>query len=121
MKRKMFINIISILIISLFAVLLVGCTSQQNLRQRLESAGYTEIITSGDSVSEDGTWIIKRSNKKITDYNTVEIIKCKSLRGAKEIAAYKKYTLGGNSKYDVVRKGKIVYIGKKEIINTLIK
>ncbi len=121
MKRKIFINIISILIISLFAVLLVGCTSQQNLRQRLESAGYTEIITSGDSVSEDGTWIIKRSNKKITEYNTVEIIKCKSLRGAKEIAAYKKYALGGNSKYDVVRKGKIVYIGKKEIINTLIK
>ena len=112
--------IVSLVIILIISLLFVGCTKHANLRKRLTAEGYTERAIGGDSVSEDGTWTIKRSNKSIADYNSIEVIKCKTYNAAKELAAYRQYKLEKNSRYVVVRKGKIVYIGKRELIDKIL-
>ena len=123
MKKKIKIIILSLLLTITVATLFVGCVKQKTLQEKLQAKNYTPVLLLGDSVNQDGTWKIFRSNKKAIlelNYDTITIEKFSTFRAAIEFEAKAKADLKNND-HVVIRKGKIVYIGKKSLIEEITK
>ena len=119
MKKKIKIIILSLLLTITVATFFVGCVKQKTLQAK----NYTPVLLLGDSVNQDGTWKIFRSNKKAIldlNYDTITIEKFSTFRAAMEFEAKAKADLKNND-HVVIRKGKIVYIGKKSLIEEITK
>lgn len=123
MKKKIKIIVLSLLLTITVATFFVGCVKQKTLQEKLQAKNYTPVLLLGDSVNQDGTWKIFRSNKKAIlelNYDTIIIEKFSTFRAAIEFEAKAKAGLKNND-HVVIRKGKIVYIGKKSLIEEITK
>ena len=123
MRRKARIIFLSLLLVVTVATLFAGCVKQRSLQDKLQVKNYTPVLLLGDSVNQDGTWKIYRSNKKgllELDYDTITIEKFSTFRAAMEFEAKSKADLKRKD-HVVVRKGKIVYIGRKALIEEITK
>ena len=123
MKKKARIILLSLLLVVTVATLFAGCVKQRTLQDKLQVKNYTPVLLVGDSVNQDGTWKIYRSNKKgllELDYDTITIEKFSTFRAAMEFEAKSKVDLKRKD-HVVVRKGKIVYIGRKALIEEITK
>ena len=90
MKKKARIILLSLLLVVTVACLFAGCVKQRSLQDKLQVKNYTPVLLLGDSVNQDGTWKIYRSNKKgllELDYDTITIEKFSTFRAAMEFEA----------------------------------